>query len=148
MTKIAYIGGTFDLFHAGHVKLLKRCYDLFDKVYVSLNTDDFAARFKRKPVMTLAERYDVLKACQYVSEVFVNEGDEHTDKTIEAIFGKLDPEDRRIYIVHGDDWTGEEYMKQLGITHDWLEAMNAEIVYLPYTPGISTSQIIERIKSL
>jgi glycerol-3-phosphate cytidylyltransferase len=136
--KIAYIGGTFDLFHTGHTRLLREAKKVFDEVVVSLNTDEFATRYKRVPVMTLLERAEVLQSCRYVDRVIVNIGDENSAPAI-LISGAN-------YIVHGSDWQGDSLLKQMGIDQLWLERNGIELLYLPHTPGISTTQIIERLR--
>lgn len=143
MRTLAYVGGTFDLFHLGHINLLKRCAQLCDDVVVALNTDDFCERFKRIPVMSYEEREACLSSCRYVTEVVENFGEEESFKTIEAV--KACYPGSAIFIVHGDDWTGEAYKKQLGITDEWLEKERVNLVYLPYTKGVSTSDILDRV---
>ena len=135
---VAYIGGTFDMMHYGHVRLFKAARERFDKVVVSLNTDEFTTRFKRAPILTLQERIETVEGCRYVDEVIVNVGDEDSTPAI-LLAGTT-------HIVHGDDWTGPAYLKQLGITEDWLKECNIEMFYLPYTAGVSTSQLLERIR--
>ena len=54
-----YLGGTFDLFHPGHVRLLERASRL-GEVWVALNTDEFASEYKRKPILTLDERLSLI----------------------------------------------------------------------------------------
>jgi cytidyltransferase-like protein len=75
VSNIVYTGGTFDLFHSGHVNLLKRCREVAGpdgKVVASLNTDDFIWQFKNKrPVCSESERAEVLLACRYVDEAFI-----------------------------------------------------------------------------
>lgn len=136
MADRVYIGGTFDLFHVGHVRLLEVAASLGD-VWVALNTDDFAERYKRRPVVPLDERAEVLEACRWVSGLLVNEGCEDSRPAIEKV--------RPRFIVHGDDWTGDGYMRQLGVTEDWLAERNITIRYLPYTKGVSTSSLLERM---
>ncbi|HEX9266475.1 MAG TPA: adenylyltransferase/cytidyltransferase family protein, partial [Candidatus Limnocylindria bacterium] len=69
------MGGTFDLFHLGHVNLLRNAKKHADIVVVALNTDEFNEQYKgKRPVMTLAERRAVLEACRYVDVVDVNTG--------------------------------------------------------------------------
>lgn len=134
----AYIGGTFDLFHPGHVKLFSDVKAKFGTVIVSLNTDEFAARYKRKPILSLDERGVLVSSCAYVDEVIVNEGCE--DSTVAILKSKPD------VIIHGDDWTGPELMKQMGITQAFLDEYQISMFYFPYTQGISTSEIMKRIK--
>lgn len=135
-----YVGGTFDLFHPGHINFLSKCAE-YGKVVVALNTDEFAARYKRRPVLSLAERHDLLDSCKYVDRVFVNVGNENSGQTIDLM-----PRDVRItHIAHGDDWTGESLMQQLGISQQWLDLRGIKMLYIPYTAGVSTSDIIGRI---
>lgn len=133
-----YVGGTFDLFHPGHVRLLERC-KAFGEVVVSLNTDEFAERYKRRPIMSFEERRSMLEACIYVDEVIVNEGDEDSRPAILA--------SGATHVVHGDDWTGDALMEQMGFGMDWLKEMDLTLLYLPYTEGISTRELIERCRS-
>lgn len=138
MKPIVYIGGTFDLFHVGHVRLLYNA-SLYGDVVVALNTDDFAERYKRRPIMTLEERLAVVQACRWVEHVDVNEGGEDSS----AAILRVGPE----YIVHGDDWKGEALLVQLGITEQFLADHEIRMLYLPYTSEISTSEVIERCRS-
>ena len=74
-----YTGGTFDLFHEGHVELLRSCKRLAGDglVIVALNTDEFIERFKASgPVQTYRERKTVLESCKYVDLVVPNIGEE------------------------------------------------------------------------
>lgn len=131
-----YTGGTFDLFHTGHVNFLKMCAN-FGEVWVGLNSDEFAERYKRKPVLTYDERLGALEGCKWVTEVVRNWGDEDSKPAIEYVNPR--------YIAHGNDWQGASLEKQMGLSPEWLEEQGIEMLYIPYTPRISTSQIIERI---
>jgi glycerol-3-phosphate cytidylyltransferase len=134
-----YVGGTFDIFHHGHSEFLRKCRD-YGRVIVSLNSDEFAERYKRKPIMNIAERMAAVQACRWVDKVVVNIGDEDTGKTIDSLDGV-----KVIYIAHGDDWTGNSLLGQLGISQEWLEERSIQMLYVPYTRGISSSDIIRRI---
>ena len=139
MTTWVYVGGTFDLFHYGHARFLEQCAD-HGKVIVAINTDDFCERYKRRPILSLGERIESVRACKWVDEVIVNVGDEDSGLTIDLV------KDKTISaIAHGDDWTGPELIDQLGISQDWLDKRNIQMLYVPYTAGISTSEIIGRI---
>ncbi len=134
-----YVGGTFDLFHYGHARFLEQC-SKYGKVIVAINTDDFCERYKRKPVLTLGERIESVAACKWVDEVIVNIGDEDSGITIDTI------KDKKVtHIAHGDDWTGDSLIEQLGISQEWLDERGISMLYVPYTKGISTSDIIGRI---
>ena len=133
--KCAYIGGTFDLFHAGHVNFLRRCKDIADYVVISLNTDKFCAEYKRVPIYTYAQRRELLKACRYVDSVVENTGGKDSGIAILSVMPDV--------IIHGDDWTGDAYLKQLNISEKFLKAIKCELKYIPYTKGISSSKIIK-----
>lgn len=135
-----YTGGTFDLFHAGHARFLQHARSLGDRLIVALNGDGFVERFKgRHPVCSYAERAAVLLSCRYVDDVVPNIGDENSGPTIEFI--------RPSVIAIGDDWDGRDYLGQLGIDWAFLDRVGARILYLPYTEGISTTEIVRRIES-
>lgn len=137
-----YTGGSFDLFHAGHVAFLKRCKQLAGKngkVVVSLNTDEFIIAYKGKGlVMNQAERRAVLKACRYVDEVVENWGGADSTMAIDWVCPDL--------IVIGSDWAKRDYYKQMGFTQDWLDERGIGLVYIPYTQGISSTDIKARLK--
>lgn len=135
-----YTGGTFDLFHAGHVEFLEKCSQIADRVVVSLNTDDFIEKYKGKPpVMSYWERQAVVEACQYVDSVVVNSGDEDSKVAIMAV----DPD----IIAIGSDWARKDYHAQMQFTQDWLDAWGISLIYIPYTKGISSTDIKARLKT-
>lgn len=136
MTDRIYVGGTFDLFHGGHVALLRRASEL-GPVTVALNTDEFAAQYKRPPILTLAERTELVAACRYVENVIVNTGGQDSKPSILASGCNV--------IVHGDDWTGGSLLAQLSVSQEWLDEHGVRMHYLPYSPGISSAVIEQRI---
>lgn len=140
--RILYTGGTFDLFHAGHVNFLKQCSEIADIVVVALNRDEFCESYKRRPVMSFEERRDCVATCKYVSLVVRNVGDEDSRVTIQGL-GPVQPS----IVAIGDDWKDRDYYKQMGFTQEWLDMMGIEVKYLPYTPGVSTTEIIDRIQN-
>jgi glycerol-3-phosphate cytidylyltransferase len=138
---IVYTGGTFDILHFGHINFLKRCRDIAGingKVVVSLNPDDFIAKYKgNPPVMTYAEREQSLRQIPYVDEVIPNEGGADSKIAIEKIMPDI--------IVIASDWARKDYYKQMGFTQDWLDERNICLCYVPYTQGISTTEIKKRL---
>jgi cytidyltransferase-like protein len=131
----AYLGGTFDLLHRGHLALMARARRIAMEIVVGVNTDEFATRYKRKPVMALEDRIAVLSACRLVDLVVLNVGDE--DSTSAILHAGAD------CIVHGSDWQGEPLMRQMGLTPSFLQDHGITMVTLPYTPWISTTQIVD-----
>lgn len=137
MGLIVYTGGTFDLFHAGHVNFLRKCSQL-GEVVVSLNTDAFVMHYKSAiPVCNYEERKEVLEACVYVSSVIPNEGDSDSKQAIL----KVNPD----IIAIGSDWARKDYYMQMGFTQDWLDENDISLIYIPYTKGISTTRIKKRL---
>lgn len=130
-----YTGGTFDLFHSGHVNFLRRCAE-FGPVTVSLNTDEFVKQYKgRSPVISFDDRKAVLEACKYVDKVVENIGGHDSKPAI--LLEKPD------LIVVASDWARKDYYLQMSFNQDWLDEQNIGLCYIPYTWRISTSKIRE-----
>ena len=141
--KNIYIGGTFDLFHYGHVNVFKSLkYQLgaISKVIAAVNSDDFTSFYKRCPVMDQYERLAVVNSCKYVDYAFIMDSYEKQPFFIE--------ENSPDYIVLGSDWQNKDYFKQLCIDQQFLDRIGCEIMFVPYTEGISTTDIVERIKKI
>ena len=138
---IVYTGGTFDLFHSGHVNFLRRCKEIAGesgKVVVSLNTDDFVSRYKGlAPIIDETEREQVLRACRYVDDVVMNVGDEDSKIAILNVGAN--------YVAIGSDWARKNYYAQMDFSQDWLDENNIGLVYIPYTRDISTTEIKARL---
>lgn len=136
-----YTGGTFDLFHAGHVNFLKRCNEIAGisgLVTVSLNTDEFIFEYKKKnPILSYQERLEVLEACKYVDFVVPNIGGADSKPAIE--------EAKPDIIAIGSDWARRDYYKQMQFDQDWLDERNISLIYIPYTKGISSTLIKQKI---
>lgn len=115
--------GTFDMLHYGHINLLKRAKDLGDYLIVALSTDEFNAGKGKKAYFSFEERKKLLEAIRYVDLVIP---ENNWDQKIEDV-----KEFRVDTFVMGDDWVGH---------FDFLKDY-CEVVYLPRTPEISTTQI-------
>ncbi|MBR0139219.1 MAG: glycerol-3-phosphate cytidylyltransferase [Firmicutes bacterium] len=123
--------GTFDLLHYGHINLLRRAKELGDYLIVGLSTDEFNSREKgKKSYFSYEERKALLEAIRYVDLVIPEESWEQKRSDIRDY--------RADVFVIGDDWEGK---------FDFLKEEGAEVVYLPRTPEISTSQIKEDLKT-
>lgn len=141
MGKIVYTGATFDLIHNGHIRFLKACRRLAGddgKVVVSLNTDAFIEAYKGKlPIMSFDERKEILLGCRYVDRVIANVGGADSKPAIVDVM----PD----FIVIGDDWAKKDYYAQMQFTQAWLDDLEIQLVYVPYTEGISTTELKQRI---
>lgn len=120
--------GTFDLFHIGHLNILKRARELGDYLVVAVSSDSFNAIKGKKCAIPDHERMAIVEAIKYVDKV-IPEND--WDQKIS------DVQDNDIDIfVMGDDWEGKfDFLKEY-----------CEVVYLPRTDGISTTQIKKELK--
>jgi len=133
-----YTGGTFDLFHAGHVEFLRRCAEL-GSVTVSLNEDEFIEKYKAKrPIITYREREAVLLGCRWVDNVVPNVGGSDSRLSISLVNPDL--------VVIGSDWARRDYYSQMGFDQDWLDERGIGLCYIPYTQGISSTAIKERLR--
>lgn len=141
---VVYTGGTFDLFHAGHVKLLRECRNIAGvggRVVVSLNTDEFVNRYKHIiPTYDYADRRAILEACQYVDLVVRNAGDEDSKVALEVV--------RPDIIAIGEDWKGRDYHAQMGFTPQWLAERRIEILYVTHLPGHSSTNTRRRLAAV
>ena len=128
------------MFHSGHVALLKRCSEI-GSVTVALNTDEFITKYKGKaPVVNYSEREAVLLACRYVDAVVPNTGGADSTIAIEAVQPDI--------IVVGSDWARRDYHTQMGFDQDWLDERGIGLAYIPYTKGISTTDLKKRINNV
>jgi len=123
--------GTFDVFHVGHIRVLQRAAALGDRLVVGVSADALnIAKKGRAPVYTQDERMEIVASLRVVDEVFVEESlEQKRDYIVEHGADVL---------VMGDDWEGK---------FDWVSDV-CEVVYLPRTPSVSTTGIIEHIASL
>ena len=123
--------GTFDVFHVGHVRVLQRAAELGDRLVVGVSADALnIAKKGRPPVFNQDERLEIISALKVVDEVFVEESLElKRDYIVEHGADVL---------VMGDDWAGK---------FDWVGDV-CDVIYLPRTPSVSTTGLIEHIASL
>lgn len=127
-----YVDMVGDLFHAGHVALLREARRHGDHLVVGVLGDETNAAYKRRPIMTLAERVAVIESCRFVDEVVadapfvVDEGflDEHAITTV----------------VHGDDLSLDGAASIYGPAVE-----RGALVLVQRSPGLSTTQVIQRV---
>ncbi len=124
--------GTFDLLHYGHINLLRRARSLGDYLIVALSTDEFNLNGKhKKSYFSYEERKSLLEAIRYVDLVI-------PEKTWEQKV--LDIKEYHVdTFVMGDDWAGK---------FDFLKEEGCQVIYLPRTPEISTTQIKSDLKEM
>ena len=121
--------GTFDLFHFGHLELLRRAKELGDQLVVAVSTDEFNRIKRKKCVYPYEHRFKIVEAIQYVDKVIPEKNWEQKRKDI--LSNKI-----QIFTI-GDDWEGN---------FDELSDI-CKIVYIERTKGISTSNLKENLAS-
>jgi len=130
---IVFTAGIWDLFHRGHLRLLKRAKAFGDVLIVGVATDRLAEEYKRKPIIPLEQRMEIVEAVRYVDTVV-----DYDSLDVTALLKNLDID----VMVVGEDWGGFPEQKEYKI---YLEQNNKKLIRIPYTQGISTTAIRERV---
>ena len=132
---IGYTQGTFDMFHIGHLNLIRNAKMHCDYLIVGGNADALVESYKhKKPIVPLEERAEIVRAIRYVDQVIITDT---LDKR--EIWNKIRFDE--IYI--GDDWKGNERWEKTG---KQMEELGARLVYLPYTKDTSSTMLREKLK--
>ena len=133
---IGYTTGVYDMFHIGHLNLLRRAKELCDYLIVGVSTDELVKKEKNKtPIIPFEDRCEIIGSIKYVDEVVAQ-----VDKDKLGAYFRLDKRFKKMFV--GSDWKGspqwEQYEKD-------FEPYGVEIVYLPHTEGISSSILREKL---
>jgi|SRR6185312_1933462 len=124
---IVYTGGTFDMFHSNHVKMLEYAKGLGDKLIVGVSTDEVVCSYKNPPIVPFEERIEIVKALRFPDMVIPQHSLDHTELV------------KKLHIdafVIGDDWQGKyDYLKELGV----------KVFYFPYGSGSSSTGIKKKV---
>ena len=132
--RIGYTTGVFDMFHIGHLNILKRAKEQCDYLIVGVTTDELCfARKKKKPIICEAERMAIIAELRCVDRVIPQE---NMDKL--AVVKKYNAD----VVFVGSDWKGTDTWNQY--EKDFLE-FGCTVVYLDHTDGISSTILIDRI---
>lgn len=123
--------GTFDVFHAGHVKILERAKSLGDYLIVGVSSDELNYKKKnRYPIYTQSDRLHIVESLRCVDSVFVEESLEMKGQYIKMFDADI--------LVMGDDWQGKfDHFSDI-----------CEVKYFERTPSISTTEIIEVVRNI
>ena len=136
--KIGYTCGVFDMFHVGHLNLLEKCKSMCDYLIVGVCNDDYVRNIKHKePVYSEQDRVRILEALKVVDRAELVTIEETNDKILAIEKFHFD------VLFSGDDGKGSERYQK---TEEQFKKYGAFIEYFPYTQGISTTQIKEKIK--
>ncbi len=132
--KVGYTVGTFDMFHIGHLNLFKQAKEYCDYLIVGVHSDEWVMHCKsRSTVIPYEDRAEIVGAIRYVDEVVKNESR-----------SKLEALEKYHFDVAfiGDDWKGTEVWNKIEAE---LKEHGCDTVYVPYTKGISTTQIRQKL---
>ena len=130
MSKTVITYGTFDMFHIGHLRLLKRMAKFGDRIIVAVSTDDFNARKGKKALIPYVERKEIIESLRFVDLVIAEE--DWDQKVSDILRYHVD------IFVMGDDWVGK---------FDSLKSF-CEVVYLKRTSGVSSTELRDSLGRL
>ncbi|MFO7865414.1 MAG: D-glycero-beta-D-manno-heptose 1-phosphate adenylyltransferase [Candidatus Aminicenantes bacterium] len=134
--KIVFTNGCFDIIHRGHIHLFRRAKRLGDVLVAAVNDDESVRRLKGsgRPVFPLRERLEVLSALEDIDYLVPFSQD-----TPRCLIERIQPD----ILVKGGDWRPEEVVGK-----DEVEAAGGKVVIIPYLPGRSTTEIIQKIREI
>ncbi len=133
--KVGYTQGTFDMFHVGHLNIIKNAKKCCDYLIVGVNTDRLILDYKnKKAIVPLEERIQIVEAIQYVDKVIVTDTLDKEEILIKEHFDA---------VFIGDDWKGN---KRWNETEKSLEKFNVDVVYLPHTDGTTSTILRDKIR--
>lgn len=132
--KVGYTTGVYDMFHIGHLNLLKRAKERCDYLIVGVSTDEVVKAYKNKtPVIPFAERMAIVEAIRYVDKVVPQETMDKISAWENLHFD---------VIFHGDDWKNSDMYNEI---EQKLKAVGCDMCFLPHTDGISSTDILKQI---
>lgn len=132
--KVGYTTGVYDLFHVGHLNILKRAKEQCDILIVGVSTDELVQQYKNKtPVISHKDRMEIVEGIKYVDQVVPQSS---RDK-----FMALETLNFDVLFV-GDDWKGNKLFNELETR---FKLVGVDIVYFPYTKNVSSTLVKERI---
>ena len=135
--KIGYTTGVFDMFHIGHLNILKRAKEQCEYLIVGVSTDENVKTYKNKtPIVPFAERIEIVSAIKYVDEVVAQEDMDKFKMWEKLKFNAL---------FHGDDWKNSKMYNELG---EKFKNCGVDIVFLPHTNGISSTTLAEKLEGI
>lgn len=132
--KVGYTTGVYDMFHIGHLNILKRAKEQCDYLIVGVSTDELVYKSKNKyPIIPFEERMEIIGAIKYVDKVVPQE---NKDKMAAYEKYKFDA------MFVGDDWKGSELFTKC---EEELKKKGSTVVYFPYTKSTSSTILREKV---
>jgi glycerol-3-phosphate cytidylyltransferase len=135
--KIGYTTGVFDMFHIGHLNLLKRAKELCSFLIVGVSTDELVLQYKyRKPIIKYSERFEIVSSITYVDKVVPQKNRDKIKAYRKYNFDVM---------FVGDDWKGDPLFTKV---EKELNKFGSYIVYLPYTKKVSSTKLMNVLNKL
>jgi glycerol-3-phosphate cytidylyltransferase len=129
---IGYTTGVFDMFHIGHLNILKRAKEQCDYLIVGVSTDEVVEEYKKKtPIIKFEERIAIVEAIKYVDEVVPQTTMDKMEAWKQLKFDVM---------FHGSDWKGSDMYNHI------IEKFNnvgVKVIFLPHTEGVSSTLLTE-----
>lgn len=133
---IGYTTGVYDLFHIGHLNLLKNAKGMCDKLIVGVTVDELVEYKGKRAMIPFEDRIEIVRSCKYVDAAVP----QYDMNKLEAC-RKLGAS----FLFVGDDWYGTEKWKEY---EKEFEAAGIRIIYFPYTKGVSSTRINEALNAV
>jgi len=134
--KIGYTTGVFDLFHIGHLNLLKQAKEKCDYLIVGVSTDENVLQYKHKtPIIPFEQRVAIVDAIKYVDKV-VPQNNMNKFEAWERLHFNV--------LFHGDDWKGSAMYDEI---IEKFKKINVDVVFLQHTKGISSTSLTKKINN-
>lgn len=132
---IGYTAGTFDMFHIGHLNLIKNAFSRCDYLIVGVNSDSLVQEYKgKRAIIPLEERMEIISALRYVNEVM----------QVDSLDKKIGWNQKHYDLLFiGDDWKGNPRWE---ITEREMEEVGVKTIYLPHTKGTNSTLLREKLK--
>lgn len=132
--KIGYTTGVFDMFHIGHLNILRRAKEQCDYLIVGVSTDEVVENYKhKKPIIPFAERAAIVEAIKYVDKVVPQTSMDKLEAWKELKFDAL---------FHGTDWQNSDMYNKI---EKELNSVGCDVVFIPHTDGISSTLLAEKL---
>lgn len=131
--KVGYTAGVYDLFHVGHLNLLKKAKEQCDYLIVAVTTDELTSYKNKKAVIPFEDRCEIVEAIKYV------------DKVVPQVdMDKMGAWERNHFDVMfvGDDWKGTDKWNKI---EEDFKKVGVDIVYFPYTKKVSSTKLREKL---
>ena len=132
--RIGYTTGVFDMFHIGHLNILKLAKEQCDYLIVGVSTDEVVESYKHKrPIIPFEERMAIVSGIKYVDKVVPQKSMNKMEAWKELKFDAL---------FHGSDWQNSNMYNEL---IKQFSSIGVDVIFLPHTEGISSTMLAEKL---